>query len=221
MNSNPVLINARGQVVPQAVPALLSRVLAISSLGFFITALGVYMAPPIFNGPMVWVWVIASFALIFGVRATRKTPLLSLSIFLALACVLGFEISPWIHMLVGTGHANAVFNAAITTAVGMGVLGLGAQIATFDYRRVGNIAIGALLVLVIAGVLSMFFHFMQPTVYSYLTLVIFSVLTVVDFMRIRAGGDGQTAIELALSIYLDGLNMFLALTRIFGGGRRD
>ena len=220
MNSNPILINARGQVIPRTTSALLSRVLAISSLGFFVTALGVYFAPPIFNGPMVWVCVIASFALIFGVRATRATPMLSLTLFLVLAGVLGFEISPWIHMLVGTGHANAVFNAAITTAVGMGVLGLGAQVATFDYRRVGGIAAGALLVLVILGVLSMFFHFMQPTVYAYLTLIIFSVLTVVDFMRIRAGGDGQTAVELALSIYLDGLNMFLALTRIFGG-RRD
>ena len=52
-----------------------------------------------------------------------------------------------------------------------------------------------------------------------LTLIIFSVLVVVDFMRIRAGGDGQTAVELALSIYLDGLNIFLALTRLFRGGR--
>ena len=66
----------------------------------------------------------------------------------------------------------------------------------------------------------MFFHFIQPTVYSWLSLGIFSVLLVTDFMRIRAGGDGQTAVELALSIYLDGLNIFLALTRLFSG-RRD
>jgi modulator of FtsH protease len=38
-------------------------------------------------------------------------------------------------------------------------------------------------------------------------------------MRIRNGGDGATAVELALSIYLDGLNVFLALTRIFSGSR--
>jgi modulator of FtsH protease len=65
----------------------------------------------------------------------------------------------------------------------------------------------------------MFFHFISPTAYSYLTLLIFSVLIVVDFMRIRNGGDGATAVELALSIYLDGLNVFLALTRIFSGSR--
>jgi len=68
-------------------------------------------------------------------------------------------------------------------------------------------------------VLGIFFHYVSPTFYSWATLAIFSVLIVVDFMRIRNGGDGATAVELALSIYLDGLNVFLALLRIFGGNR--
>ena len=218
MNS-PTLINARGQVVAQTTSALLSRVLAIASLGFLVTAVGVYFAPPVFSTPMFWVCVLASFALIFGVRATRANTLLSLSLFFALTFVLGFEISPWMRMLIGSGHSQVIFNAALTTGVGMGVLGIGAQFANFNYRRVGGIASAALLGLVAVGILSAFFHFIQPGVYSILTLLIFSVLVVVDFMRIRAGGDGQTAVELALSIYLDALNIFLALTRLFRGGR--
>ena len=217
-NTNPVVITPRGQVIQQATPALLSRVLGITSLGFFVTALGTYFAPPFLGGGAMLVCVIASFALIIGVRATRKQPALALTLFLGLALVLGLEISPWIRALVGSGHGQAVFNAAITTAVGMGVLGIGAQFMSFDYRRVGAWATGALLLLVVAGVLSLFLHFVQPSVYYWLTLVVFSVLLVVDFMRIRAGGDGQTATELALGIYLDGLNIFLALTRLFGGG---
>ena len=218
MNS-PTLINARGQVIAQSTSSLLSRVLGIASLGFLVTAVGVYFAPPFFSGPMFWVCVIASFALIFGVRATRANAVLSLSLFLTLTFVLGFEISPWMRMLIGSGHSGVIFNAAMTTAVGMGTLGIGAQFASFNYRRVGGIASAALLGLVAVGILSAFFHFIQPGVYSVLTLVIFSVLVVVDFMRIRSGGDGQTAVELALSIYLDGLNIFLALTRLFRGGR--
>ena len=218
MNS-PTIINARGQIVAQSTSSLLSRVLGIASLGFLVTAVGVYFAPPFFSGPMFWVCVIASFALILGVRATRANAALSLSLFLALTFVLGFEISPWMRMLIGSGHSNVIFNAAMTTAVGMGVLGIGAQFANFNYRRVGGIASAALLGLVAVGILSMFFHFIQPGVYSVLTLIIFSVLVIVDFMRIRSGGDGQTAVELALSIYLDGLNIFLALTRLFRGGR--
>lgn len=201
--------------------SLLSQVLVIASLGFFVSSVGVYLAPPYFAGGMFWICVIATFALIFAIRATRNTPVLSFGLFLVLALAMGFEISPWINMLLHTGHSNAVFNAALTTAVGMGCLGIGAQIVTFDYRRVQNYAFGALLLLVLVGVLGMFFHFVSPTFYSYATLVVFSVLVIVDFMRIHKGGDGATPVELALSIYLDGINIFLALTTIFSGGRRD
>jgi modulator of FtsH protease len=228
--NNPIIIDGRngtrnngpqayGQT--RAVPALLSQVLVIASLGFFTSAVGVYLAPPYFAGGVFWICVIATFALIFAIRATRNTPVLSFGLFLLLALAMGFEISPWINMLLHTGHSSAVFNAALTTAVGMGCLGIGAQIFTFDYRRVQNYAFAALLALVLVGLLSMFFHFISPNAYSYLTLAIFSVLVVVDFMRIHKRGDGATPVELALSIYLDGINIFLALTQLFSGGRRD
>ena len=185
--NNPIIIDA-GRT--RAVPALLSQVLLISSLGFAVSAVGVWLAPA-----------------------------LSLVLFLTLTLVMGFEIAPWIQHLLHTGQTSVVFNAAVTTAVGMAVLGLGAQLFRFDYRRAASYAFAALIGLVIVGVISMFFHWISPTAYAYLTLLIFSVLIVVDFMRIRNGGDGATAVELALSIYLDGLNVFLALTRIFSGSR--
>jgi modulator of FtsH protease len=193
--------------------SLLSQVLIITSVGFFTSAVGVYLAPPAMPSGLFWLCVISSFLLIFGIRATRKTPALSFTLFLILTLAMGFEISPWINMLLHTGHTDVVFNAALTTAVGMACIGMGAQIVTFDYRRVANYAYAALLALVIVGVLS-------PGLYAWASLAIFTVLLVVDFARIRNGGDGATAIELALSIYLDGLNIFLALTEIFSGGSR-
>jgi len=57
----------------------------------------------------------------------------------------------------------------------------------------------------------------NPTIYAWLTLIIFSVFLLVDFMRIRDRQYG--AVQMSLSIYLDALNIFLALLRIFGGGR--
>jgi modulator of FtsH protease len=217
--NNPIIIDGNSGAATRAVPALLSQVLLISSLGFFVSAVGVWLAPAFYFPGLFWVCVIASFALIFAVRATRKNPPLALVLFLTLALIMGFEIAPWIQHLLHSGQTGVVFNAAVTTAVGMAVLGMGAQLFRFDYRKVGGIALAALFGLIIAGVLGMFFHFISPTAYSWLTLLIFSVLIVVDFMRIRNGGDGATAVELALSIYLDGLNVFLALTRIFSGSR--
>jgi modulator of FtsH protease len=224
---NPIIIDGRndGRNRSQAFgqtrssSSLLSQVLVITSVGFFTSAVGVYLAPLSAAPGMFWLYFIVTIGLIFAIRAARNTPALAFGLFLLLALVMGFEISPYINMLLHTGHSNAVFNAALTTAVGMAVLGMGAQIFTFDYRRVRNYAFAALFALIILGILSAFFHFISPNLYSYLTLAIFSVLVVVDFMRIHNGGDGATAVELALSIYLDGLNIFLALTRIFSGRR--
>jgi modulator of FtsH protease len=53
-------------------------------------------------------------------------------------------------------------------------------------------------------------------VYAWATLGVFTILTLVDFARIRAGGDGLTPVQMAVQIYLDGINIFLALLRIFG-----
>ncbi|HEV8022915.1 MAG TPA: Bax inhibitor-1 family protein, partial [Candidatus Lustribacter sp.] len=84
-----------------------------------------------------------------------------------------------------------------------------------------GIAFGLLLVLVIAGIASLFLHFINPGLYAWATLGIFTLLTLVDFSRIRAGGDGLTAVDLAVSIYLDGLNIFIALLQLFGMRSRD
>jgi FtsH-binding integral membrane protein len=221
--NNPIIIDAtntpRAFQRTQTASSLLSQVLVIASLGFFVSAVGVYLAPPVAGGGIFMLCFIVSLVLIFAIRATRKNAIVSFSLFMVFALVMGIEIAPWINHLLHTGQTTVVFDAAMTTAVGMACLGIGAQIFTFDYRRVRNYAYAALFALIIVGILSMFFHFISPNAYSYLTLAIFSVLVVVDFMRIRNNGDGATAIELALSIYLDGINIFLALTRIFSGSR--
>jgi modulator of FtsH protease len=66
----------------------------------------------------------------------------------------------------------------------------------------------------------MFFHFLTPNTYSWLTLGVFTLLTIGDFARIRAGGDGLSAVVLSLTIYLDAINIFLAILQLLGGNRR-
>lgn len=198
--------------------SLLAKVLGITSLGFFVTAIGVATAPPWSMLP----GVIALFALIFAISYARRRadPVLALGLFLALAFFMGWEIGPIIHRYMQAVGPAVVFQAALTTGLGMAAMGCVAYLFQINYRRVAGIAIGALLLLILAGIASMFFHFLSPNTYSWLTLGIFSLLTVADFARIRAGGDGQSATTLALSIYLDGINIFLALLQLLGGGRR-
>jgi modulator of FtsH protease len=103
----------------------------------------------------------------------------------------------------------------------MAVLGGVVYITGLDLRRFQGILFGALVALVLVGLISLFFHFISPTAYAWATLAIFAGLTLLDFARIRAGGDGLTPVQMAVQIYLDALNIFLALLQIFGGRRRD
>jgi FtsH-binding integral membrane protein len=198
--------------------SLLSKVLAITSFGFLVTALGVATAPPWSTLP----GLIAVFALIFGVRFARKSnPALALGLFLALTYFMGWEIGPFIQRYIHNFGTGLVFNAAATTGAGMAVMGCVAYLFQINYRRIAGIGFAALLLLIVLGIASMFFHFLSPDTYSWLTLGIFSLLTVGDFARIRAGGDGQSAVSLSLSIYLDAINIFLAVLQLMGGRRRS
>jgi modulator of FtsH protease len=133
----------------------------------------------------------------------------------------GIGIGPVIANYARVDGSGVVVDAASTTGLGMLCLGGVVYLTSFDYRKLSGIAFGALIALVLVGLVSAFTHFLHPQVYAWLTLLVFTILVLVDFGRIRAGGGGSTAIELATSIYLDAINIFLALLSIFGNRRRD
>lgn len=207
----------------KATASLLSKVLWITTLGFVFTALGAYLAPPTLLG-MGLLGLVLNIGLIFGIQAaSRRSPGLALVLFYGFTLLIGFEIGPLLqaYLRLPNGHA-VVFEAAMTTALGMGAMALIAQVARFNWQRVYSYAFFALIGLVIVGVLSMFVYFIHPGLYAWATLAIFSVLLLVDFMRLRdTGAMYLSPVPLALSIYLDALNIFMALLQIFGGGSRD
>jgi modulator of FtsH protease len=162
------------------------------------------------------------FALIFAITFARKqSPALALGLFLLLTYFMGWEIGPIVHMYIRTIGIGIVFNAAVTTGLGMAAMGCVAYLFNINYRKVTGIAIGALLIVMLMGIASIFFHFLQPSTYSWMILGVFTLLTIGDFARIRAGGDGQSAVSLSLSIYLDAINIFIAVLSLMGGRRRN
>jgi modulator of FtsH protease len=198
--------------------SLLAKVLGITAVGFLITAFGVATAP-------AWgtfIGFIAVLGLVFAISFAKKAnPAVALGLFFLLAYFMGWEIGPLIQRYIHAFGSSMVFNAAATTGAGMAVMGCIAYLFNINYRRIAGIGMAALLLLIIAGIASMFFHFLSPDTYSWLTLGIFTLLTVGDFARIRAGGAGASAVMLALSIYLDGINIFLAVLQLMGGRRRE
>jgi FtsH-binding integral membrane protein len=197
---------------------LLAKVLAITSLGFLITAAGVVTAPAWGMLP----GMIGVFALIFAINFARKAnPAIALGLFYLLTYLMGWMIGPLIQHYLITIGPSIVFQAAATTGLGMGCMGIVAYLFNINYRAVTGIATALLLGVLLIGIVSLFFHFLNPDTYSWMILGVFTLLTIGDFARIRAGGDGQSAVSLSLSIYLDAINIFLAVLQLLSGRRRN
>jgi modulator of FtsH protease len=196
-------------------PALLGQVLGITGVGFLITAFAAYLFRGISPG-MGLVALIAGFVLLFVMQAVRNNGQVALLVFYAFTFLEGIGLAPTIQRYVSAVGPDVVVNAAGTTGFGMLVLGGVAFVFSVDWRRFTGIAFGLLIALIIVGIISAFTHFLHPGTYAWLTLGVFTLITLIDFSRIRAGGDGNSPVQLAVSIYLDAINIFLALLQLFG-----
>jgi FtsH-binding integral membrane protein len=212
--------NQYGGPIAPAVPtqSLLAQVLGITALGLCVTALAAWLFQGVAPGVGL-IAMIVGFVLLISMNATRRNEALSLLLFYAFTFLQGIGIAPVIGQYVRAFGPDIVVNAALTTGLGMFALAAIVYATGLDLRRFQGIFFVALLGLVVVGVVSIFVRFIHPEVYAWLTLIIFSGLVLIDFARIRAGGDGLTAVQMATSIYLDAINIFLALLRIFGGRR--
>ncbi|HEX3458293.1 MAG TPA: Bax inhibitor-1 family protein [Candidatus Baltobacteraceae bacterium] len=198
--------------------SLLAQVLGITALGLCITALAAWLCQGIAPG-LGLIAMIGGFILLISINATRRNEGLSLLLFYAFTFLEGVGIAPVIGQYVRAMGPGVVVDAALTTGLGMFALAAIVYATGLDLRRFQGIFMIALLGLIVIGIISIFVRFIHPEVYAWLTLVIFSGLVLIDFARLRAGGDGLTPVLMATSIYLDAINIFLALLQIFGGRR--
>jgi FtsH-binding integral membrane protein len=200
-----------------AAPAksLLAQVLGITALGLCVTALAAWLFQGVPYGLGLGAMIVG-FILLISINATRNNEAVSLALFYAFTFCEGVGIAPVVHQYATAFGPDVVVNAALTTGLGMFALAAIVYATGLDLRRFQGIFLIALLGLIVVGIVSIFVKFIHPEVYAWLTLAIFSGLVLIDFARLRAGGDGLTAVQMATSIYLDAINIFLALLRIFG-----
>ena len=203
-------------------PALLGQVLGVVGGGFVFTAIAAYLSESL-NLPYAasLVAMLIGLGLLFAVSAARANQGLSLVLFYAFAFCEGIGIGPLIGQYLRVDGPGVVVNAAATTAMGMIVLGSIAFVSSFDFRKLAGVAFGLLIALVIVSLIGAFTHFFHPGVIAWATLAVFTLLTLVDFARLKNNGAAYGAVQMATSIYLDAINIFMALLQIFGGRSRD
>jgi FtsH-binding integral membrane protein len=111
--------------------------------------------------------------------------------------------------------------AGLLTFSAFSVLTAYAWISKRDFSAWGSFFVVGLWVLIATSLLNLFFKNESAALWlSGMTVLIFSGLLIFDTWRIRNVYGPDEYVDAAVSIYLDLLNMFLALLHLLGG-RRD
>ena len=200
--------------------SLLSRVMGWLALSLALTAGGVYLwfagvAPNI----SPFIYFLVAIGLIFGIQATAnsKNTSLAVGLFAVFSVVEGLFIAPVISFYPTDALGNALLGTVGIFLVAAAVV----YLTSINMAAWGRYLIGALLLGILVSFATLIFHLpiSQLALTGFLG-VVFVGLTFYDFWRVKAqrAGDNNSLL-LALSLYLDFINLFLILLRIFGGRR--
>jgi hypothetical protein len=175
-----------------------------------------------------WVVMLAPLGLVFamGGLVNRMSSTALLATFLLFACIMGISLS-YIFVIYTTA---AIANVFFITAAVFGVMAIAGYTTKTDLTKLGSILMIGLIGIVIASLVNIFLKSdTMGYVVSIIGVVVFTGLTAYDVQKLKRMGEQvatgtETAQKMALmgalSLYLDFINLFLMLLRLFGG-RRD
>lgn len=229
------MINEKEGFVSLAFPALMRKVYVWMTLALVITGLtayGIANSPGLFyaivsNHFLFWGLVIGEFALVLGINSAihRLSITTATLLFILYSVVNGATLSVIFMVYALTSIANVFFITAGTFAV-MAFIGYTTK---KDLTSLGKMLFMGLIGIIIATVVNIFLgSSMLNMIVSYAGILVFIGLTAYDSQKIKrllytADSTDESAQKIALlgslTLYLDFINLFLMLLRIFGGNR--
>ena len=196
-------------------------------ISFYIMANPELLATVLRSPGTVMVLIVAELGLVVALSAAinRLSATAATALFFLYAALNGLTLTVVFAAYTMESLATAFFVAA-GTFVAMGIYGL---TTGRDLTSVGNLAAMGLVGVILASVVGIFFpHSMINTVTAYAGVLVFVGLTAYDAQKIKRmgpllaeGSDAERkgAILGALALYLDFINLFLMMLRIFGRRR--
>jgi len=162
---------------------------------------------------------IAAFApLVIAGRMKAAFPM-NIGFVLLFNFVTGVWISPAIFFY-GTRQPGLIGQAAVLTIGAFGILTLYAFVSRRDFSAWGGFLMVGLWVLIGTSLLNLFFQNAAVDLWlASVTVLLFSGLLLYDTWRLRNFYGPDEYVGAAVQIYLDLLNMFLAILRIMGNRR--
>ncbi|PVX54858.1 Bax inhibitor-1/YccA family protein [Hallella colorans] len=226
------IIRGKESALSAVFPALMRKVYVWMTMALAITgicAYGVATSPNIMqmiygNSMTIWVLFIVELGLVF--YTTARIQKLSLTtattLFIIYSALNGVTLSGIFIVYSMTSIAKVFFITAGTFAA----MALYGYFTKTDLSKIGNILFMALIGLIIATVVNLFLKSaMFDLILCYIGVGIFVGLTAWDSQKIKhmlamqvdmSESAQKIALMGALSLYLDFINLFLYLLRIFG-----
>lgn len=181
------------------------------------------------NSLLYWGIILGQLALAYTMRVDERKLENTVSYmlkFVAYTLLTGITFA-----VVSLVYARAtIVQAFVSTAGLFGLLTLFGLTTKRDLSKIGNMAGFALIGIIIVSLLNVFIFKSTVTelILAILTMIVFVGLTMWDTQRMvhayryyenRPSTHGALSIALALQLYLDFINLFLSILRIFGRGR--
>ena len=194
------------------------------------TATGALALTPLgqalFGSPLMWVLVLAPLALVFFIsfRINRLQVGTAWTLFMVYAGLLGLSLAMIFLMYTQTSITRVFF----ISAASFGALSLYGYTTRRNLSAIGSFLIMGLIGIIIASLVNLF---LQSTamhfIISVVGVLVFAGLTAWDTQKIKEMYDvnddgtvaGRKAVMGALTLYLDFINLFLMLLRLFGDRR--
>jgi FtsH-binding integral membrane protein len=210
-------------IIQQAFGWMFGGLLATAGTAIF-AASSLPFQEALHSNPIIFIGlIIAELVLVMVISAgiTRLAPPVAVALYLTYAVLNGLTFSS--IFMVYTGESIGA--AFVSASFAFGIMALFGYVTKKDLSSVGSIAFLALIGLIIASVVNMFLRNDGLSyLLSYGAILIFTALTAYDTQKLKRMGQsmsygGNLGIYGALALYLDFVNIFLSLLRIFGGRR--
>lgn len=228
----------RSNITVAGVNAFLQKVFLIMAFGLTITGVTAYLMADLvasnpekymflYTSPMIYLIMFSPliFVLVLSFGINKLSSIAANIIFAIYSAVMGLSLASIFFYYTETSIASTFFITA-GAFLGLAIYGMTTKA---DLTKAGSYAMMALIGIIIAGFVNLFFQSnTMSLIISAVSVLVFTVLTAYDVQKIMHIGfsvDSESedakklAVVAALSLYLDFINLFLALLRLFGDRR--
>lgn len=162
-------------------------------------------------------------AINFGLNKMSYPALIGL--FIAFSVIMGISLSSIFYIY----NINSIVKVFLSTTALFALMAIAGYTTKTDLTKLGSILMIGVIGIVIASLINMFMGSAKMDyIISILGVIIFTGLTAYDVQKIKNLGNGngdsvitsKLGIMGALTLYLDFINLFMFLLRLFGG-RKD